>query len=297
MAGAQGPDAEPDAPTVLSNLELQALVVRMRGQQLGTDQRELAAQALQGRMLTCRQAGAMLGVVQLGIMQRMLAFEVLRGRLSDLPDGLPDLLQPLSGRILVDVGNELGGDSFDKALYSDRLASARGTPSTFTGDGTDLVSAVAPSALLAASPREVARSELDIHPALQKKQSDWVESVDRLRTHVCNGDVSDSLYEDVRSVFDALGLGQLPPRQATPRAGAGAGAPAAPSPGKPLALPIKQLTKLPGTATVAAAQALPPLASSPIRPLESPVHLEDSRTSGEVADPGTPRSIGSEESV
>eukprot|EP00416_Gambierdiscus_australes_P014823 CAMPEP_0171076716 /NCGR_PEP_ID=MMETSP0766_2-20121228/13595_1 /TAXON_ID=439317 /ORGANISM="Gambierdiscus australes, Strain CAWD 149" /LENGTH=224 /DNA_ID=CAMNT_0011533717 /DNA_START=41 /DNA_END=714 /DNA_ORIENTATION=+ len=173
-------------PPALTDDELEELVTRMQSQQLGTDQRMIAAETLEGRSLTCCQAGALLRVVQLGIMQRMLAFEVFRGRLSDLPEGLPKLLEPLSGQILMDVGIELGGGCFNPAAYG--IASSFSTPrcnsepTSWSWESTEVQGA---------PPRRVG----------------WVEAVERLRTHVCTGDVSDALYEDVRLVFETLGLG------------------------------------------------------------------------------------------
>mmetsp|Transcript_19601 Transcript_19601/g.39927 ORF Transcript_19601/g.39927 Transcript_19601/m.39927 type:complete len:281 (-) Transcript_19601:118-960(-) len=278
-----GAHADGGPAAALADFEVVSLVARMRGQQLGTDQRELAAQVLQGRTLTCRQAGAILGVVQLGIMQRMLAFEVLKGRLSDLPHGLPDLLQPLSGRILIDVGSEFGGDAFDRTLYSSRSSTAS----------------------MDVTPRQAApHKATDALSLSLNKQNDLTESVDRLRSHVCTGDVSDALYQDVKSVFDALGLGQLPPKQPTPRGAVGH------APLRPVAVPPKHLSKLPGKSSAAGGPPLPPLNSVPCGPPDAPAPVLDTAIGatrhaadpnavlpGQVDDPGTPRSVGSEESV
>mmetsp|Transcript_67788 Transcript_67788/g.201680 ORF Transcript_67788/g.201680 Transcript_67788/m.201680 type:complete len:291 (-) Transcript_67788:93-965(-) len=282
-------DPEPRVPTALADFEAEALAVRMRNQQLGTDQRLLAADALRGRVLTCRQAGSLLGVIQLGIMQRIFAFEVLKGRLSDLPDGLPDLLDPLSGQILLDVGSEFGGVPFDHGLYTSR--STASTSSHTTAD-----SGTGPLAEL--SPRQAAaRRVRNPCQALEKGRRDWTDSVDRLRVHVCHGDVSDALYEDVRSVFDALGLGALPPRQPTPRGdGVGAGVAAASRPLQPHVLPPRHATKLPSPAA-AAPRGAPAPPQSPAPLLESRAGAVRAGPDDSGSGPSTPLSARSEESV
>merc|ERR1719401_424743 len=86
-----------------------------------------------------------------------------------------------------------------------------------------------------------------------RRRADWAECVERLRIRACSGDGSDLLYEDIRSVFEALGLGELPPREN------GGTTPTAAYPSRPGPLPP------PPARTGAAQQShIAPLPSTPV---------------------------------
>lgn len=164
----------------------------IRQKALATDQRILIEEMLTGRSLTCQQAGRFLESVKLGLMQRMLAFEVLPGRLTDLPDGLPQLLEVLSGSIRRDV---------EVALRSPRPAVAIGNRPMAAPELMPVQPLTLSNGARSPSARSLPRD---------RRKPDWPECVDRLRVHVMNGEVSPALHQDLAAVFEALNLGPLP---------------------------------------------------------------------------------------
>jgi len=201
----------------LNDEEFGDLVHSMKQKLLATDQRLLAAQALRGRTVTGHQGGRLLQVVNLGIMQRLLAFEVLEGRISDLPEGLPHLLEPLSGQIQIDIGFRIGGHHFDPVDYGHTRSSwnssdSCGDRSVRSGHTSPTVGRLSPLSSV------LSRSTPSLPPAqdMSRRLPEHSESLERLRQDVCGEDVPDVLYEDVRAVFDNLGLGALPPKKSNP---------------------------------------------------------------------------------
>ncbi|CAE8732782.1 unnamed protein product, partial [Polarella glacialis] len=77
-----------EARSPLAEEDLALLLARVKRTQLATDQVELVSQALEGHTLTCSQAGLLLQAIKLGLLQRILVFQVFRGRLSDAASGL-----------------------------------------------------------------------------------------------------------------------------------------------------------------------------------------------------------------
>merc|ERR1740116_718760 len=75
--------------TPLSDNDVVLLVKAMRTLDLAMDRRSLVTKALAGRVLSCCQAASLLTAIQMGLMQRSVAIEVLANRLNDLPTGLP----------------------------------------------------------------------------------------------------------------------------------------------------------------------------------------------------------------
>lgn len=194
--------------TPLSDDEFSRLLLEVENLQLATDQHAAAEAALKGRTVTCAQGGDLLGVVRLGLMKRMVAFGVLRGRISDLPHGLPALLRPLSGQILHDVGQQFGGDAFEPEMYKRAFSSrSNGTESTAP---TARATPVSPVTI----PSEQNYWPKVVRATLPERRHDWADSVERLRSRMINTPVPDAVYLEVRDVFDALGLGELPARQA-----------------------------------------------------------------------------------
>lgn len=176
--------------------DIDGLMNEMREKALATDQRNLVREFMPGRSIACRQAGVLLGSVRLGLVQRMIAFEVLQGRISDLPDGLPALLESLSGPIRSEVEANFSAQT-DGRLTRTQSMPVRRCHSNFSGEQIQLDSATtAPQC----------RSKLE----LVRRQCNWAECVERLRSRVTAGDVSAPLYEDLSAVFEALALGPLP---------------------------------------------------------------------------------------
>lgn len=194
--------------------ELEALVLEMRKMQLATDQRAVAERFLSGRSLTCSQAANILEVVQLGIMKRMLARDVLRGRLSDVPEGLNMITDGLSGQLQSDIARELGG------INTSGFTDGRSSSVSLMGENSSSVETLKRSMTMPMRSSSNA-AQTTLGPGLRRR-ADWAESVERLRLRACSGDGSDLLYEDIRSVFEALGLGTLPPRSDAVHVGAGA---------------------------------------------------------------------------
>lgn len=183
--------------------DLANVIAAMRGQQLATDQMLVAERALDGRSLSCRQGGQILGTVVLGIMQRKLAIEVLHGRLNDLPDGVPDLLVSLEGEIRKDVEAVVSGVAPSCLSYKRRKGAGsfrRSSPSlSFTPEIGSLPSL-----------GEVAA--VDVLPKLVGGP-DSEDPMERLRRDICTHEVPESIYDDVSAVFETLGLPPLPARE------------------------------------------------------------------------------------
>jgi len=266
----------------LSDEDVCNLLDGMRQKALGTDQKILVREVLKARSLTCRQAGILLETVKTGLMQRMLALEVFPGRLSDLPDGLPYILEPLSGNIRRDVeakfdlpnGNAIvqerssclfslpssaslsrdwrnesfhwkpreGDAADDEAVPVSSVANAFGSapkmrsaeesaprqlktmpeftsanrwndPVELTKRWEDPVERIPPSLLIEPLQLDSVRSVLSPCRSISevdRRKPNWAESVERLRGHVTNGELSGPLYEDLAAVFEALGLPPLP---------------------------------------------------------------------------------------
>lgn len=91
----------------LSDNDVLLLVNAMRKLDLAMDRRSLVTKALAGRVLSCCQAASLLTAIQMGLMQRIVAIEVLASRLTDLPVGLPQLLEPLSSSLRGEVERKL----------------------------------------------------------------------------------------------------------------------------------------------------------------------------------------------
>lgn len=199
----------------LTDQDVRDLCDAMKRKALATDQRVLVNEYLSGRSVTCQQAGILLQTVKLGLMQRKLAFEVLQGRVSDIPDGLHHLLDALSGPIRKDVEASFRDPPTDGTIQRTR------TRAFLFSNGADLPSNKVDPDVTPVEPRK-----LDNYP-LDRRKPNWQESVEKLRSHVVNGDVSVSglLHEDLVGLFEALGLGPLP----TPTSPIAAGAPPVPA--------------------------------------------------------------------
>jgi len=91
----------------LSDNDVLLLVKAMRKLDLAMDQRSLVMKALAGRVLSCCQAASLLTAIQMGLVQRIVAIEVLASRLTDLPTGLPQILEPLSKPLRGEVERKL----------------------------------------------------------------------------------------------------------------------------------------------------------------------------------------------
>lgn len=207
MSGAGEGGLQPHLTPFL-DADLEDVVARMRQQQLATDQRNIAEKALEGRTLSCRQGGEILQIVTLGIMQRKLALEVLRGRLSDLPEGLPDLVAPLEGEIRNDV-TRVFSDASTHALSQGRSTGSRSFSPNFRGPTTAMTE-LATKVRSGGDDRGAGKLTGQQLP----EGTAWREPLDRLRKDVCNSaQVPDRVYDDVGAVFEALGLAPLPPRQ------------------------------------------------------------------------------------
>lgn len=240
----------------LTDEDVKDLCDAMKRKALATDQRVLVNEYLSGRSLTCQQAGILLQTVKLGLMQRKLAFEVLQGRVSDIPDGLHHILDALSGTIRRDVEASFRDPPTDGSIQRTR------TRAFLFSNGPDLL---LPSNNVAPEVTLVEPLKLDNYPPDRRKPN-WQESVETLRSHVVNGDVTVSgpLYEDLVALFEALGLGPLP----------------APMPQPDDAVPIAsgELTASSGAPPVPAAMpnAVPPPNRDPAPAWlgsDSPVHL------------------------
>merc|ERR1712217_275325 len=131
----------------------------------------------------------------------------LRGRLSDVHDALDLIVDRLSGQLRRDVARELATSGMDLMRYAseapDRSALLLGNDDEEAPMMTRSVTMPSPKA---------AQKIQSAAPSLRRR-ADWAECVERLRIRACSGDGSDLLYEDIRSVFEALGLGELPPRE------------------------------------------------------------------------------------
>jgi len=197
--------------------DVDRIIAEMRSKMLATDQMMVAAKALDGRSLSCKHGSKIIAIVHLGIMQRKLAMEVLRGRLNDLPDGLPDLLEPLQGEIRKEVGAICGNGA---ALPPPPLKIEGVKPYCPPLATAALPPAVAPSALPSLSKPELPSLSKPVLPSLSKpvlpatlpRDAQWEEPMERLRRDVCTPEVPLSIYNDVAAVFDALGLPPLPAR-------------------------------------------------------------------------------------
>jgi len=89
----------------MSDDEAVALVEAMKPLLLATDKYHCAAEALASRQVTCRQAGAFLEVIQLGIVQLRFAHKILQRKLvdSDNPDNLVCAVASLHGPLRICV--------------------------------------------------------------------------------------------------------------------------------------------------------------------------------------------------
>lgn len=187
----------------LTDADVKELAEAMRRKALATDQRILVSERLGGHSLTCRQAGVLLQTIKLGLMQRILAFEVLQGRLSDLPDGLPYVLEPLSGSILrrdVEVGLQNPQRTPSTGSFLDNYKS-----SVSTSNSNDCITPIKPFHSRPQSPTASVGSST----MMDNRKPGWESSVDRLRARVNKGNVAPEVYEDLAHVFEALGLGPL----------------------------------------------------------------------------------------
>lgn len=198
----------------LSDADVKELAEAMRRKALATDQRILVSERLGGHSLTCRQAGVLLQTIKLGLMQRILAFEVLQGRLSDLPDGLPYVLEPLSGSILrrdVEVGLQNPQRTPSTGSFLDNYKS-----SVSTSNSNDCITPIKSFHSRPQSPTASVGSSA----MTDNRKPGWESSVDRLRARVNKGNVAPEVYEDLAHVFEALGLGPLQGQPAREHSGA-----------------------------------------------------------------------------
>lgn len=193
--------AADDGLTPFSDEEVTNLLISIRKQSLATDQRNLVTEKLDGRSLTCQQAGALLEAVKLGFIQRKIASEVISGRLSDLPDGLPDVLAPLTG--------EIRREMEARCLSPRSLAARREAEKVARESSSTPVEPFDRSAPQTLSNSLFTMSSPKRAPANGRKEN-WHNCVDRVREHVANGNVTGELYQDLAAAFDALGLGPLP---------------------------------------------------------------------------------------
>merc|ERR1712062_782158 len=180
------------------------LLAEVETLQLATDQHAAAEAALKGRTATCAQGGDLLGAVRLGLMKRMVAFGVLHGRISDLPQGLPALLRPLSGQILQDVGQQFGGDAFEPEMYKQAFSSR--SSATESTAPTARATPVSVSALKIPSKQN--HWPKVVRASMPERRHDWADCVERLRSRMMNTPVPDAVYQEVRDLFDALSLGE-----------------------------------------------------------------------------------------
>merc|ERR1719422_2084774 len=120
-------------------------------------------------------------------MKRMVAFGVLRGRISDLPHGLPALLRPLSGQILQDVGQQFGGDAFEPEMYKQAFSSR----SSATESTAPTARATPVSALKIKS--EQNHWPKVVRATMPERRHDWADSVERLRSRMMNTPVPDAV--------------------------------------------------------------------------------------------------------
>mmetsp|Transcript_87604 Transcript_87604/g.246084 ORF Transcript_87604/g.246084 Transcript_87604/m.246084 type:complete len:289 (-) Transcript_87604:114-980(-) len=204
---AEGTDSGNREILPMSDSEVKAIIRHMRTLQLATDQRRVVTQVLTRRTLTCAQAGVVLEAVRNKIVQRLLAFEELKGKLSDVDSGLRELLRPLSGPIREDVARHLSGSTgvqFVREMADNPQEQSReGTPPIFDPDLDNAT--VLESPLLS----EVLTASSLSTPNLHQRRADWVEPMERLRAHVENGQVRGAVHKDLSAAFDALGLRPL----------------------------------------------------------------------------------------
>lgn len=219
----------------MTDAEVEDLAKAMRGMALAMDARALCAKTLAGRSLSCHQAGAVLGAVQLGIAQRIIAREVLHGKIRGLPQGIEDAIAPVSAELRRDVQAALlavaGGAGGGPAISRSITAPLRPKQSMLQPNTGESRSALVPI-LERVSPREAPP------PA---RQSDWAECVERLRARVGEEEMSAALYGDLTDTFQALGLGPLPPPSAR---GSSAATPTSETPA-PLGKAASELTSVP----------------------------------------------------
>jgi len=158
----------------MSDGEISRLLASISRLSLATDQRNRVEKAVRGRRLSCRQAGALLAAIQLGIMQRIVVCDVFLDKLTDLPSSLFEMLAPLPAPIREDIEAKVRG------LFATGLA----------GLG---------QAKAADRPQE-----------LLQVDAEGIKCIDRLRTHALNGNITPTLYTDLSAAFEALNLGPLP---------------------------------------------------------------------------------------
>eukprot|EP00929_Paragymnodinium_shiwhaense_P102470 TRINITY_DN6566_c0_g1_i1.p1 TRINITY_DN6566_c0_g1~~TRINITY_DN6566_c0_g1_i1.p1 ORF type:complete len:282 (+),score=59.52 TRINITY_DN6566_c0_g1_i1:102-947(+) len=195
----------------LSDLEVHFLVLDISQHQLSSDQRNLAASRLgEHRTLTCAQAGHILGPVQHALTQRNMACQLFRGgRLSDAPEGLPDLLHVLPATMRQEVAKQLGGQ---RGLEIAKSLEASGADSTEPVPPSLSPLSARPSVSLLSS-----RATTKASASSYYNRAELDRPVERLKDHVRHGEVSEAVYQDLAAVFAILGLGELPPQPADAR--------------------------------------------------------------------------------
>jgi hypothetical protein len=219
-------DAEFDAMEnlrPLTDADMKVLLAELRQMALATDKRCLVSEFLMDRSLTCKQAGILLETVKLGLVQRMLAYEVLPGRLSDLPDGLPYILEPLPVPIRIDVEANFRGPNAHKKriMRSNFLLPQSNITKAFTMPDLRLNS-LAENLVTEMTPVEqvppVEQIKLDSVRTtssrsiaiVERRQADLSECCHRLRSYATNVDLPTPVYQDLTAVFQALGFPPLP---------------------------------------------------------------------------------------
>lgn len=184
-----------ESARTVTDAEVDELATAMRGMALAMDQRTLCVKTLAGRSLSCSQAGTVLGAVKAGIAQRIMAREVLHGRILGLPEGLEDVLSAIPAELRSDVKAAL-------------LARAVGSPNTVRS----ITAPVRAKDLMLVPDKSVDLGRAE--PSFPARQNDWSECVERLRTRVGEEEMSAALYGDLADTFHSLGLGTLPPPSA-----------------------------------------------------------------------------------
>lgn len=185
---------------VLLPEELETLLRCLNAESLATDQRFILERVLVGRSLTGVQAGQLLGAVRLGIMQRVVARDLLRNCITDLPDSMPRVLgqleEPLRSSIEADLRDDQNAvmrcATLPASVYASRPL------------------CISPAPALAAS-ATVPASAASGGGTLPQQRADWTACMERLRSRVLlSEEISDGMYQDLADAFDSLGLAPLP---------------------------------------------------------------------------------------
>lgn len=220
-------------PAPMTDSEVSSVIMTMKGEQLASDQMNFVKSIMKDRSVTCSQAGSMLEIVKNGLVQRIMAVEALKGKVTDLPRGLPLLLTPLTGPIRHDIASEIGGikgimmaQKMD-GLKPEELHAVKHAVKKTGVKVFKLSKNVQPMKLEGASRLKptgfgsptgypARQSVADIAEDLVGERPDTPENgfaadhVEKLRRHVLNGQVQEPVYGDLNKLCLALGFGGLP---------------------------------------------------------------------------------------